>query len=303
MGTPTLSLVVCTYCRPGPVWRLLDAVAKQSYVPDETLIVDSSPDQETAETVKAFQRKKGLQGLRYLAVPPEQRGLTRQRNFGIERCTGSVVAFLDDDTVPETGYFREVLSCLDRHPEAVGVGGQITGMEWTRVGGGGSPSLDVFEFEGWQRREDYRWRLRKLLGLASPLPPGWIPKFYHGRPASFPPDGRDYQVEFVMGGASAWRSEVFEKCRFSDCFVGYGLYEDMDFCIRATRIGSLYVCTRARVAHYHAPSGRPNHFRYGCMVVRNGWFVWRRRKPACPMSPQSLTPAPIPLSAAQSPGR
>ena len=49
--------------------------------------------------------------------------------------------------------------------------------------------------------------------------------------------------------------------------------------MRAAARGKLYVCTRARVAHYHAPSARPNQFKYGVMVVRNGWFVWRRRWP------------------------
>ena len=44
-------------------------------------------------------------------------------------------------------------------------------------------------------------------------------------------------------------------------------------------LGELYVNTRAILEHYHHPSGRPNHFRYGKMVVRNGWYVWRVKFP------------------------
>jgi GT2 family glycosyltransferase len=143
----------------------------------------------------------------------------------------------------------------------------------------------MFRAGGWERREDYRWRLRKMLGLDSPLLPGKIPAGGHGRPVGFlPPDGEDYQVECLMGGAAAWRRDVFARHQFSHYFEGYGLYEDMDFCIRASSDGPLYVNTRARLAHHHAATSRPNNFRYGEMVVRNGWFVWRRRWPQPGMS-------------------
>src|SRR5207247_932846 len=129
------------------------------------------------------------------------------------------------------------------------------------------------------RRDDLRWRLRKLLALESKLPPGFMPPFGHGRPPGYPPDGEDHKVEFIIGCASAWRRQPSEGLRFSTYFEGYGLYEDLDFSIQAGKRGVIYVCTKARLAHYHAPSGRPNQFRYGIMVVRNGWFVWRRRWP------------------------
>lgn len=82
-----------------------------------------------------------------------------------------------------------------------------------------------------------------------------------------------------MGGASTWRATTLERHRFSSYFEGYGLYEDLDFCLRAGGDGSLQLCTRAQLAHYHAAPGRPNAFAYGKMVVRNGYFVWRRRWP------------------------
>jgi len=41
----------------------------------------------------------------------------------------------------------------------------------------------------------------------------------------------------------------------------------------------LYLNTNARLSHYHESSGRPNKFKYGKMVVRNGWYVWRVKFP------------------------
>jgi GT2 family glycosyltransferase len=311
------SLIICTYRRPGEVARLLRAVAGQQRVPGETLIVDGSPNDETEKVVRSIARENIVPGLTYFRVPPEHRGLTRQRNYGIARARGAFVSFLDDDTVPEADYFAATLACFARHTEAVGVGGFITNeVEWWRASGdehsinesglsrngnvhsqdandhsspnvtsSSSTSSAVFKWGAWERREAYRWRLRKLLGLASELPPGWMPSAGHGRPVGYlPPDGADYRVEFFMGGSSTWRSEVFARHKFSAYFEGYGLYEDMDFCVRAARDGSLYLSTRARLAHHHAPAGRPSRFRYGRMVVRNGWFVWRRRHPRPPLA-------------------
>jgi len=271
-----LSLIVCTYRRPAAVRRLLESLRAQTRPPDEILVVDASPDEETATVVSRVL----LPGLSCHRVPEEARGLTRQRNWGIARARGEVIAFLDDDTVPEPEYFAEVLACFDRHPGAVGVGGYIANeVAWRPVAEGKIP-LNVFRSRGWERREDYRWRLRRLCGLGSPFPAGWMPPSGHPRATGFvPPDGEDHRVEFFMGGASAWTRELLERMRFSPWFEGYGLYEDLDFCLRAGRDGSLWLCTRARLAHFHEESGRPHRFHYGEMVVRNGWRVWRLRWP------------------------
>lgn len=282
-----LSLIVCTYRRPREVERLLRAVAAQDRAPDETLIIDGSPDDETERVVRALIREgetgraSVVRALRYFRVPTAERGLTRQRNYGVARARGAVVAFLDDDTVPETDYFAETLACFERHAEACGVGGFITNeVEWWRADEGARARPSIYKSGAWERREAYRWRLRKALGLASELPPGWMPEAGHGRPVGYlPPGGEEYAVEFLMGCSFAFRREVFARHKFSSYFEGYGLYEDMDFCVRAARDAPLYLSTRARLAHYHAPAGRPSRFRYGRMVVRNGWFVWRARHP------------------------
>lgn len=216
----------------------------------------------------------------YFRVPSGQRGLTRQRNYGLTRATGALLAFLDDDTVPEEPYFQIVRECFARHPDAAGVGGYINEVPWRKHPGQEHSKRGVYRAGDWERPEGMRWRMRKALSLAGDLPPGWLPPSGHGRPISYlPPDGSDYKVEFFMGGAATYRRNLFDVHRFSIAFDGYGLYEDMDFCLRAGSEGPLFVCTSARLAHYHEPSSRPNPYRYGSMVVKNGWDVWRLRWP------------------------
>ncbi|WP_309477262.1 glycosyltransferase family 2 protein [Tenacibaculum aquimarinum] len=53
------------------------------------------------------------------------------------------------------------------------------------------------------------------------------------------------------------------------------MYEDADFSLRALKFGKNVINTRVQLEHYHAVEGRPNKFKYGKMVIRNGWYVWR----------------------------
>ena len=122
--------------------------------------------------------------------------------------------------------------------------------------------------------------MRKRFGLLSDQAPGIMPKFSNGFSTGFlPPSGKIYPVEYFMGGVASYRKSLFKKLSFSSYFEGYGLYEDMDFCLRASRHGQLYVNTAARLHHLHEESGRPNRFSYGKMVIRNGWYVWRIKYP------------------------
>ena len=100
--------------------------------------------------------------------------------------------------------------------------------------------------------------------------------FSNGRSVSYlPPSNKIYGVEQIMGGVSSYRKAIFNHMSFSTYFEGYGLYEDADFSLRLAKKGKLFVNTAARLEHHHAASGRPNKYKYGKMVIRNGWYVWR----------------------------
>jgi GT2 family glycosyltransferase len=184
---------------------------------------------------------------------------------------------LDDDTILESDYFEQLLNTYKVYPEALGVGGYIQNeTKWECIGPDYQPKINEFYFDGWKRKDGSRFVLRKKLGLDSNCPPGFSSLFSHGRSVGFlPPSDKIYEVEQLMGGVSSFRKDVFERFQFSAFFVGYGLYEDADFCLRVAKTGKLYLNTKAKLNHYHEASGRPNQYQYGKMVVRNGWYVWR----------------------------
>jgi glycosyltransferase involved in cell wall biosynthesis len=67
--------------RPEPLLKLLRSVQEQTLYPDEILIVDGSTNTETEKVLEV----NHFENLNYFSVPPEHRGLTKQRNYGIER--------------------------------------------------------------------------------------------------------------------------------------------------------------------------------------------------------------------------
>ncbi|WP_372744864.1 glycosyltransferase family 2 protein [Lutibacter sp.] len=268
------SLIICTYQRPVAIIKLLDTIQQQTLYPNEIIVVDGSLDDKTQNALTL----KNYENVSYFKASEMDRGLTKQRNFGISKVNSSIdiICFLDDDTIPEPSYFEALIATYQLKPKALGVGGYITNeVKWQT-----SPIQNGFSLDGFYRKESTRFKIRRFLGLIDDTSPGFMPKYSHGRPVSYlPPSNKIYPVELFMGGISSFRKEVFNTLQFSTYFEGYGLYEDADFCLRLSTLGELYVNTSARIEHYHEASGRPNKYTYGKMVVRNGWYVWRVKYP------------------------
>lgn len=275
----TFTLIVCTYMRPKPLLKLLQSVAKQTLYPNEILIIDGSGNNET----EAILEKNPFSNLKYYKVDETNKGLTKQRNFGIKKVseTSEIICFLDDDTVLNTDYFEQLLNTYIVYPNALGIGGYIENESvFEFVGENYNAKENEFYFDGWKRKDSIRFIIRKKFGLEPNCAPGFSPSFSHARSVSFlPPSNKIYEVELLMGGISSFKRKVFETHQFSNYFEGYGLYEDADFSLRLAKTGKLYLNTAAKLSHYHEASGRPNQYKYGNMVVKNGWYVWRVKNP------------------------
>jgi GT2 family glycosyltransferase len=263
--------------RPKALQNLLNSVVCQTIYPSEILIIDGSLDDKT----RILLENNKFDNLKYFKV--EDRGLTKQRNYGINLVsnTSEIVCFLDDDTVLEPDYFENLINTYQLHPNALGIGGYIINeTDFEFVGEKYIPKIEEFYFDGWKRKDSKRFIFRKKLGLDCDCGPGFSPKYSHARSVSFlPPSNKVYEVELLMGGVSSFRKEVFKSHQFSTFFEGYGLYEDADFSIRVAKTGKLYLNTAAKVYHFHEASGRPNQFKYGKMVVENGYYIWRTKTP------------------------
>ncbi|GLB52055.1 glycosyl transferase family 2 [Neptunitalea chrysea] len=259
----------------------MNSVLEQALYPNEILIVDGSADDDTKNYLES---DCDFLNLVYYKAPEEHRGLTKQRNYGISKLGSDmdVVCFLDDDTVLEKEYFYETIKVFKTDMEITGVGGvAVNENRWE------PKQSDVlynpkkyYEFEGYVCKEGLRNVIRNYLGLSSTLAPGKLPAYSHGRTMGYPLTGKYYEVDLLVGMSMAFRKEVLDGIEFSSYFEGYGLYEDADFSLRALKFGKNVIATSARLAHYHDASGRPNKYKYGKMVILNGWYIWRVKNPS-----------------------
>lgn len=280
MNSPVhFSLIVCTYMRPKPLVELLRSVQNQSLYPSEILVIDGSLNNETETILKI----NNFENVSYFIVSDENRGLTKQRNFGLAKVGLGIeiVCFLDDDTVLEEDYFKELINTFIINADVSGAGGvAINENRWIKNTDNKKYNhFHYYEFEDYVIKEGLRNVARNYLGLASDLGSGKMPTYSHGRTSGFPITGKTYEVDLLIGMSMAFRKSVVDKIKFSKFFEGYGLYEDADFSIRALEFGKNVINTKVQLSHFHNPSGRPNQYRYGKMVSRNGWYVWRIKNP------------------------
>lgn len=265
--------------RAEALCKLLESVKHQTLFPDEILIIDGSTNDET----DIFFQNNNFEKLKYFKVTDKDRGLTKQRNFGISKVNieSEIICFLDDDTILEKEYFAEIVKTFQENNETVGVGGvAINENKWQlQKEGRFYNTKKYYLFEEYFYPEGLRNIVRNYLGLASNLEPGKMPSYSHGRTCGFPMTGKIYEVDLLIGMSMAFRKKVFNAIQFSKFFEGYGLYEDADYSLRALEFGKNVINTNAKLNHFHDAAGRPNQYKYGKMVVRNGWYVWRIKNP------------------------
>jgi len=117
--------VVVTTRRPGHLARCLNALTHQSLSARryEIVVVDAACDDATEAAVDRFAiAHDGRPLIRYLR-PLDNGGPAAARNRGWRASTAPVVAFTDDDTVPERDWLREGLAALT--PQVSAVAGRI----------------------------------------------------------------------------------------------------------------------------------------------------------------------------------
>ncbi|WP_245591280.1 glycosyltransferase family 2 protein [Derxia gummosa] len=115
------SVVVPSYRRPALLERCLRALLAQDIDPRryEIIVCDDGPDDATLDVVRRLGRESGGRPLlRYLAVTGTQ-GPAGARNRGWEDSHAPVIAFTDDDTIPEPGWLGAGLMALRPGVDAV----------------------------------------------------------------------------------------------------------------------------------------------------------------------------------------
>ncbi len=190
---PAISVVVCTRDRPDGLAVLLEALARQEYPNFEVIVVDNAPSGSATRDAVA-----GFSGRRVRYVRERRPGLSWARNAGLAAAYESVVAYIDDDEMPDAYWLAELACGFAAAPDVAAVGGLIisasleTKAEQVFEGLGGHSKGRGFA------REIFDVRSHRLQHPLYPLP------------------------FFVAGGNMAFRRTVLEDIGGFDVALGAG---------------------------------------------------------------------------------
>ncbi|MDQ5852192.1 MAG: glycosyltransferase, partial [Chloroflexota bacterium] len=105
--TIAVSVVVPTFERPALLQRCLAALLGQQFEPSnyEVVVVDDGVSDETRRLVECWSERGKARGVcvRYLAAP-HTRGPAAARNIGWRAARGAIIAFTDDDCIPDANW-------------------------------------------------------------------------------------------------------------------------------------------------------------------------------------------------------
>ena len=248
-GCVRVSVIIPTFQRPQPLRDTLTSVLTTDPLPDEVLVIDAGPSDETRQAVAAVDA--GDTTVQYLEGPI---GMTRQRNFGLDRASGDVIVFLDDDVIVDEAAFARLTSAYD-DPGVVGATGRVIEPSSGRRGAQGS----VLRRLTTRGREGTFTRAGYPRYLSDPR-----------RPAD---------VEFMPGCFMSARLGAARATRFDEALAGYALAEDEDFAFRLSRLGRIRHLPEAVVLHKKLGFRSYDSREFGRIVVRNRAYLFRKNFP------------------------
>lgn len=259
-ATALSAFIIATRNRPEDLVRTVESLVAQTILPAELCIVDSSDATLTRARIEGLCSDAGIE-LDY--HHPAPRGLTVQRNVGVDRTRGDPVFFIDDDVWLAEDCHERILEEYDRG--------------WPNLGGVRAAPMRP------ARPRWYTRLFRKLFGLG-----GWWPEASGKVRSGFYVEGISEsigprRVEYFNGWFMSYAREVFEHERFDEALAGYGFKEDIDFSYRVARRGyTLVQAPKAKCDHLKSPSARLNSHNLQRMNMANQFYLHRKNMPQSP---------------------
>jgi GT2 family glycosyltransferase len=237
------SVIICTRNRLDCLPVCLCSIARQTSLPDELIIIDSSDipmmtqDRfKTIFTADMFPRTKLL----YRHTKP---GLTYQRNIGIDIARGDIVYFFDDDVIVDENYIKEMQRVFAGQPRFAGGSGTIT-------------NIAPYKFS-------FKYLMRIVFLIQRNYASGYFTK--SGMPTHAYGSKFFQEVQVLGGCCCAYRASVFKSNRFDEYLVRYAFMEDCDFSKRVSKTNKLFYNPHAKLVHMQSPLNREKVFDFRTM--------------------------------------
>jgi glycosyltransferase involved in cell wall biosynthesis len=233
---PTFSIVINTLNRGDMLRKTLESLDWLDYPGEFEVVVVNGPSTDNSpDVIRSWSS-------RIRAGRCDVANLSVSRNIGICMAQGDVIAFIDDDAIPEPEWLTQLAEAY-ANPEVGGVGGL------------------VYDHTGYAFQ--YRYCLVDRFGNADPTPPVAMPHL------SFPKSNR---IPHLLGANSSFRRSALLEIGGFDEEYEYFL-DETDVCLRIVDAGYLIAqLPAAYVHHKFAPSnlrGENRVPKYRYPIIKN----------------------------------
>ncbi|ANE50012.1 glycosyltransferase family 2 protein [Flavisolibacter tropicus] len=114
------SLVVATKNRVVELEQFLESLVKQLYRNFEIIIVDQNEDGRLLDVVAKYGKQLNILHLR------SETGISKARNVGLQKMSGDIVAFPDDDCLYPNDLLKQLNKLFSEHSNYSGISGSLT---------------------------------------------------------------------------------------------------------------------------------------------------------------------------------
>lgn len=243
-----LSVIIVSYNVKYFLEQALQSVQKAlEGMAGEVWVVDNDSDDDSAGLVRKRFPKV------HLIANEKNEGFAKANNRALNQCNGEYVLLLNPDTVVEEDTFKKVVTFMDEHPEAGGVGVKMLDGKgnFLKESKRGFPSPRVAFF--------------KAFGFASLFPRSAVfARYYLGHLSH----EETQEVEVLAGAFMLIRKKVLDEVGLLDeTFFMYG--EDIDLSFRIIQAGyKNYYYPHTRIIHYKGESTKKGSLNYVRMFYR-----------------------------------
>ena len=232
--THAFSVIIPTHNRPESLQKCLNALVNQNYPSEhfEIIVVDDGSETPLNDIINCFEQQVNIT----LLTQP-QSGCGIARNTGAIKAKGKILAFTDDDCIPEYNWLTAMAACFENTPDHI-IGGKTINALPNNSYSTASQMLISYLYEYYNRDPNNA-------------------TFFAGNNFAIPADGFHN-----IGG-------------FETAFLGRSVAEDRELCARWISQGNCMTYAPEAIV-YHANKLRlatfwRQHFHYG-----RGAFYFRQ---------------------------
>ena len=238
--SPRVSVILVNYKGADDTLKALDTLMALPEYPEtlEIVVVDNASGDGSLDSLR--QRERDI----VLVASPTNSGFAGGCNLGVKHSTGEIVAFLNNDAKPDTGWVSAALESFDSYENVGAVASQVLNWEGTHIDFSGAGMT-------W-----YGMGYRPLTGNKATRK--------SQKPAP---------VLFGTGSAMFVRRNVFDELGgFDESFFMF--FEDVDFGWRLNLAGYTYLYQPQSVAfhRYHGSMGGIPKHREQFLLERNALY-------------------------------